>query len=59
MEKKQAAEVHCNPKMSEFWTSIGLQKINTYWINLKILPHKLEERAQISQQVLLNSGTGC
>jgi len=27
-------------------------------IDLKILPHKLEERMQISQQVLLNSNIG-
>jgi len=35
-------------------TSIGLQKINTSWIDMKILPHKPEERAQIFQQFLLN-----
>jgi len=29
----------------------GFQKINTLWIDLKILPHNLEERAQVSKQV--------
>jgi len=31
------------------WTSIGSQKISITWIDLKILSHKLEERAQIFQ----------
>jgi len=41
------------------WTLIGLQKISISWINLKILPYKLEEKAQSSQQVLLNSNIRC
>jgi len=41
------------------WTLIGFQKIITSWIDLKILPHKLEEKAQIFQQVLLNLDIGC
>jgi len=41
------------------WTSIGFPKTSTFWIDLKILPHKLEERAQILQQVLLNLDIGC
>jgi len=40
-------------------TSNGFQKINTSWIDLKILPHKLEERAQIFQQVFFNLDIGC
>jgi len=38
---------------------IGFQKINTSWIDLKILLYKLEERTQLSQQVLLNLDLEC
>jgi len=37
----------------------GFLKINAFWIDLKISPHKLEERVQIFQQVLLNLDIGC
>jgi len=43
----------------DLWTSIGFWEICTSWIDLKILPHKLEEKAQISKQVLLNLDIGC
>jgi len=33
---------------------IGCQKFSESWIDLKILPHKLEDRAQLFQQILLN-----
>jgi len=53
--------------------AIKVQFVNSNWtcelwmasenhsilISLKILPHKLEERTQIYQQVLLNSDIGC
>jgi len=41
------------------WTLIGFQEINTSWIDLKFLLHKLEKRVQIFQQVLLNLNIGC
>jgi len=34
----------------------GHSKISTSWIDLKILLHKLEERMQISQQILIEFG---
>jgi len=40
-------------------TSNGFQKINTSFIDLLILSHKLEGRLQISQQILLNLDIGC
>jgi len=40
------------------WTLIGSQKISISRIDLKILSHKLEKSAQISQQVLLNLKIG-
>ncbi len=55
----------CSPKMQfgelklKLWTSIGFQKINTSWIDLKILPYKLEGRMQLFQQVLLNLDLEC
>jgi len=40
-------------------TLIGCQKFSKSWIDLKILPHKLENRAQILQQILLNLDIPC
>jgi len=38
------------------WTSIGSQNICIFWIDLKILPHKLEEQAQNFQQIFIEFG---
>jgi len=40
-------------------TLIGFSEIYTSSIDLKILSHKLEERAQIYQEVLLNLEIQC
>lgn len=47
--KMQFKELKFNP-----WTSKHSQKISTCEIDLKIISHKLEERAQISQRDLFN-----
>jgi len=56
MKKKQAAKVHYNKKMSGFWTLNCSQTFKTTWIDLKNLPHKLEENTQIIQQVFIEFG---
>jgi len=52
--KMQFGELKLNP-----WTLNGFQKINTIWIYLKKLSTKLEDKAQIFQQALLNPDIGC
>jgi len=64
MKKIQAPEVGAISMQFDelklnLWTSIGSQKISITRIDLKSLSHKLEEGAQISQQVLLNLEIGC
>jgi len=61
IQNPKVTTIKCNLVNSN-WTFellIGLQKISTSWIDLKILPHKLKERVQIFQQVLLNLDIEC
>jgi len=53
------------PSNAVWWSQIEplnfywITKFNTSWIELKILPHKIEKRAKKFQQVLLNSDIVC
>jgi len=38
MKKKQAVEIHCNPKMSGFWTLNCFQTLKKTWIYMRKLP---------------------
>jgi len=55
----------CNPKMQfgelklNLQTLIGYQKFSKPYIDLKILPHKLEDRSKLLQQILLNLDILC
>jgi len=58
MKKKQAAKVHCNPKMSGFWALNCSQTFKTTWIDIKILPQLLYFKENIKQQILLKTNIG-
>jgi len=55
----------CSPKMQfgelelNLQTLTGCQKFSKSLIDLKILPHKLEDRAQLLRQILLNLDILC
>jgi len=47
--KVEAMKMQFGELKLNLWTLNGFQKLYTFWIDLKILLHKLEERVEISQ----------
>jgi len=49
-----AIRMHCGELKLNLGTSNSFHKFNTSWIDLKILPYKIDYYTQLFQQVFLN-----